>query len=376
MSIQRWNLILLLISPAALAKTPAKPADAGPSCTAQLVAGNPNYRGSATPAASQAVMADPPVQLYGVATVKGALHGHTLYELWAIADAAKPDKIVRYAGVADGKYVFHDGACAGARFPQISGIAAAGGGALVITDRLANAVVRIEAPGQPGCTAKILAGSGPAPSLSPQGLNPGDQDGVGAAARFSAPEHPAVDERGNIYVVDNHNKLKRIAPDGRVTTVVALATDGADNYSAMTFMKGKLYLTYLQSTKNSVVEVDPATGKSRVLVSGNGAAFPPLESSVVPGLSAITSDGTQLYITGRGLVWSVATGGAVTLVAGSGEYEFGPRDDLAAARPAKKMTLPGGAGHVDMTFAPGAGLLFRGRAGYSNNSYLTRITCP
>jgi hypothetical protein len=368
-------------APAATAKpAPAKEPDPGPQCTAKIVVGNPvNRNTDKVKVAEQAVTADPPVQLYGVTVQKGALHGHTLYELWMVADAAKPEKIVRYAGVdpdtEGGAYKFQDGPCAGARFPQISGIAAGPDGSIIVTDRLANAVVRVDGPGTSACTAKMLVGSGPGARVSPAGLNPGDKDGQGTAARLSYPKNPAVDDKGNIYIIDNNNKLKRISGDA-VTTVGTLPADSAYNYSGMTFLKGNLYVTFLQGLKNSVLEVDPSSGKTRAVLEGNGKMYPPLDSSVVPGLGAITTDGNLLYITGRSLIWSLATDGKLTLVAGNGKDEWGRKEDPLAARPALTSALPGNASHVAMTWLAGSGLLFRGRAGYANNSIIMQISCP
>jgi hypothetical protein len=322
------------------------------------------------------------VPLRGLAVQGGAVHGHTLYELWMIPNAAAPTNIVRYAGVdpsAEGnKYHFQDGPCAGARFPQISGVAAGAKGSIIVTDRLANAVMRVDAPGQPGCAVKILAGATPSATVTPSGLNKGDKDGPGAAAQLYAPTHPVVDEAGQIYVVDNLNKLKRIANDAAstVTTIAALPSDSAYNYSSMTYLKGKLYLTYLQGLKNTVLEVDPSSGKTRAVLEGNGKAYPPLDSSVVPGLAAVTTDGAVLYITGRSWLWSLTPAGALTLIAGNGRDEYGPRDELAAPRKASEFALSGNATNVDLTFLPGSGLWFRGRAGANNNSYIVQIDCP
>jgi sugar lactone lactonase YvrE len=52
----------------------------------------------------------------------------------------------------------------------------------------------------------------------------GDSDGIGGAARFSAPVGAAVDWVGNVYVADTHNHtIRKITPDGIVTTLAGTA---------------------------------------------------------------------------------------------------------------------------------------------------------
>src|SRR5581483_5646654 len=52
----------------------------------------------------------------------------------------------------------------------------------------------------------------------------GSDDGFGSAARFSLPGGVATDRAGNIYVADTDNyTIRRISPDGRVTTLAGVA---------------------------------------------------------------------------------------------------------------------------------------------------------
>ncbi len=55
----------------------------------------------------------------------------------------------------------------------------------------------------------------------------GNSDGVGTAARFFTPRGLAVDGSGNVFVADSSNHaIRRIAPDGMVTTFAGLAGSG------------------------------------------------------------------------------------------------------------------------------------------------------
>ncbi len=68
--------------------------------------------------------------------------------------------------------------------------------------------------------------------VTPQGVvttiagagEPGENDGIGTAARFSYPLGTAVDGIGNVYVADSNNHtIRKIAPDGTVTTMAGKA---------------------------------------------------------------------------------------------------------------------------------------------------------
>ncbi|MEO6992278.1 MAG: immunoglobulin domain-containing protein [Lacunisphaera sp.] len=55
----------------------------------------------------------------------------------------------------------------------------------------------------------------------------GDVDGIGSAARFYGPSGIAIDQFGDFFVADNYNnKIKKITPDGQVSTIAG----GADTY--------------------------------------------------------------------------------------------------------------------------------------------------
>jgi len=60
------------------------------------------------------------------------------------------------------------------------------------------------------------------------GGNEGFADGAGSAASFNTPSGLALDSDGNLYVADTaNNRIRRIAPQGNVTTI---AGDGAAGY--------------------------------------------------------------------------------------------------------------------------------------------------
>jgi hypothetical protein len=346
-------LIPVLVPVLALATTAVPAAADEPRCSGKVTIGNPSYRGGGgLKPGGQHVTTDVPVQIRSMAVLDGDLHAHTLYELWMVPGAAKPEMIRRYAGDAGSSSKLVTGACADARFPQLSGVAAGPGGSIIATDRVANAVVRVDAPGKDSCMVTQLAAKG-----------------------LRGPTHPAI-IADDIYVVDDHNKVKRIK-DGEATLVAALPSKGHGNdaFSGMVALGGKLYLTFLESMRNSIVELDPATGTSRVVLTGDGSAYPPLSRNVVPGLAHLTTDGARLYTTGRAYLWTITPDGKIEQLAGSGADEWRGKDDPFAPRSGNKLILPGSATSVNLAYLPGHGLLFRGRAGYYNNSYVLLLTC-
>jgi sugar lactone lactonase YvrE len=109
-----------------------------------------------------------------------------------------------------------DGAAGAALFNGPTGVAADMNGNLYVADNGNNVIRKITSKG----VVSTLAGSG----------NRGSVNGTGAAASFNQPQAIAVDASGNVYVADEGNNLiRKITPAGVVTTLAGSGTAGAAN---------------------------------------------------------------------------------------------------------------------------------------------------
>lgn len=99
----------------------------------------------------------------------------------------------------------------------------------------------------------------------------GDRDSLGAAARFSTPFGVVLDSQGNVLVADRaNNTIRKIAPDGTVTTLAGLAQPAsggwADGVGGEARFRGPLGLAidpndnlYVADAENHVIrKVTPA----------------------------------------------------------------------------------------------------------------------
>lgn len=110
----------------------------------------------------------------------------------------------------------NDGAGAAATFNNPTGVAVDAGGNVYVADMLNNLIRKIAPDG----TTTTLAGSG----------NIGSTDGVNNAASFYFPNSLTVDQSGNVFVTDDINNLvRKITPDGTVTTIAGNGQAGAQN---------------------------------------------------------------------------------------------------------------------------------------------------
>ncbi len=122
---------------------------------------------------------------------------------------------------------YRDGASASARFNFPAGIAVDGKGSVYVADS-ANRCIRVVAAG----IVRTLAGS---PSR-------GAVDGTLATAGFDQPRALAFDHAGNLWVGDFGAGIRKITPDGIVTTIALPANVGGNFVTSITVQPRGLLL--------------------------------------------------------------------------------------------------------------------------------------
>ena len=212
---------------------------------------------------------------------------------------------------------YADGTGAAARFNQPAGVAVDARGNVYVADYGNNMIRKIT----PAGVVTTLAGSTTA----------GSMDGIGTNARFNGPWNSDVDASGNLYVIDgNNNVIRKITPDGVVTTLAGSATPGsADGIgSAASFNypsslrvspDGNIYVA--DSDNNMIRKVTPegvvttlAGSLTPGFADGTGAAA---RFKAPWGIGADASG--YLYVVDRGnySVRKITPDGVVTTIAGS-----------------------------------------------------------
>lgn len=183
-----------------------------------------------------------------------------------------------------GGFGYVDGAAAQARFSGLSGIALDADGNIYVADLINFVVRKITPDGQ----VSTLAG---APGQR------GSADGKGAAARFRVIEKMFVDAAGNVYVNDLETGLRKITPDGTVTTLPGTAiaegaaiggrwgaVDAAGNfYAAAGTLVSKLTAAGTRSTiagTTGVDEIRVGDLPGAVGTPFNLALLPPLPNTI------------------------------------------------------------------------------------------------
>ncbi|MBB5190815.1 sugar lactone lactonase YvrE [Silvimonas terrae] len=218
-----------------------------------------------------------------------------------------------------------------ARFADPLGLAADAAGQVYVADFGNQQIRKIAADYTVSALAGIAGTSGHA-------------DGPGATAGFYYPRGVAMDAGGYMYVADtNNNEIRKIAPDGTVSTLAGLWSSAGNNdgqgAGASFFLPGGVAVdaqgvVYVADTENHNIRKIMPDGTVTTLAGrgvagdadgiGNAAAFDE------PGAIAVGVDGT-VYVadTTNNKIRKVASNGMVTTLAGSGVT--GNADGVGAA---------------------------------------------
>jgi sugar lactone lactonase YvrE len=160
----------------------------------------------------------------------------------------------------------------------------------------------------------------------------GSADGVGTAARFSAPQGLAIDGAGNIYVADTgNNMIRKITPAGVVTTFAGQAgtfgfADGAGSAARFNVPRGiasdTLGIVYVADNSNQVIRritpdgnVTTIAGVPGVAGSDDGAAVA-ARFRDPPGIAVDAAGNLYVADQGNHTIRKISAG-VVTTIAGS-----------------------------------------------------------
>jgi uncharacterized protein (TIGR03437 family) len=234
------------------------------------------------------------------------------------------------------------GQAANALLNVITAIATDSAGNLYIADSLNLRVRRVNLTG----TIETVAGSG-------QFRFTGD-GGPAVAATFAAPLGMAVDLTGNIYFADADNhRIRRIGPDGRVTTIAGNGTPGFSGDGGQATAASLNLPTALTTDGNGNIYV--ADGLSRIrrigpngvitTIAGGGSQVSPPDGALATSLDiaavSIASDQIgNLFVLDapRCAILRITTDGRVSRFAGK-YLDCGSNGDDGPARDARIQTL-------------------------------------
>ena len=227
--------------------------------------------------------------------------------------------VTTLAGSASGAPGSADGQGTAAAFRGPYGIAVDGSGNVIVSDAGNNTIRKVT----PGGAVTTIAGSGAAGSL----------DGAGTGATFNSPTGIAIDGAGNVFVVDTSNrKIRRVAPDGSVTTVAGSggygSTDGPGATATFYFpfgvaVDGAGNLFVSDAMNNNVRKVAPGGVVSTLAGSGArasrdgtgaGASF-----SYPIGVAADASGNVYVSDFASNKLRKISPEAVVTTLAGSGD---------------------------------------------------------
>ena len=199
------------------------------------------------------------------------------------------------------------------------GIAVGGDGAIYVAD--AGDSNRIRKISPDGSVTTLAGGS------------EGFADGAGAAASFNTPSALALAPDGNLYVADTgNNRIRKITPDGKVSTVAGNGTAGyVDGPATQAQFNGPIGLAvsvsgdiYVADTYNDVIRMITAEGEVTTIAGGGTPGYADGAQKVArfdtPAGIIVVEDRTLIVAdTGNQRLRKVSAEGNVTTLPISGE---------------------------------------------------------
>ena len=218
------------------------------------------------------------------------------------------------AGLSGSFGGFANGTVAAAKFNSPTGITTDASGNIYVADASNHKIRKITPEG----VVTTFAGS-----------TAGFADGIGTAAQFDYPHHIAIDTSGNLYVTDHNNhKIRKITPEGVVTTFAGSGALGDDDGTAAAASFNKPTGITLDASGNVYVadglnhkirkitpegEVSTLAGSAEGYEDGTGAAA---KFNYPLGITIDTSGNLYVADNGNHRIRKITPLGVVTTFAG------------------------------------------------------------
>jgi sugar lactone lactonase YvrE len=214
-----------------------------------------------------------------------------------------------------------DGSGGAASFDRPYGVAVDAAGTVYVADTYNHKIRKITAEG----VVSTLAGSGVA----------GAANGNGVAASFNLPSGIAVDAAGILYVADaSNNKIRKITPDGVVTTLAGSGVAGGTNGTSTT---ASFYLPhgvavdasgtiYVADSGNHIIRKITPAGVVSTLAGSGSLGYTNGSSTTARfynpyGVAVDASGIVYVADNGNNRIRKIALDGQVSTLAGSGQQD-------------------------------------------------------